>query len=58
MTRRTLQNRIEDLEQQSSDDGLNLVVVNDDGCPHDETQSVETADMIITVSEETYSTWD
>jgi len=58
MTHRKIKNKIESLEQQSSDDGLNLVVVNDDGCPHDETQSVETADMIITVSEETYSTWD
>jgi hypothetical protein len=56
MTRRTIQNRIEDPEQQTSDDGLNLLVVNDDGHPHDETQSVDTADMIITVSEETYST--
>ena len=57
MTRRTIKNKIESLEQQTSDGGLDLVVVDDDGNPYDETQSVGTADMILTVSQETYATW-
>jgi len=55
--RKSIENRIEGLEQQTSDGGLDLVVVDDDGNPYDETQSVDTADMILNVSEKTYATW-
>ena len=45
--RKSIENRIEDLEQQTSDDQGTLCLLTRHGNPHDESKSVEDADIVI-----------
>ena len=62
MTRRTIENRIEDLEQSANtDNGLTIVPLDESGEVRSDDSTVEnSADMLIriSVSDETYETWD
>jgi len=61
MTRRTIENRIEDLEQSvNRDNGLTIVPLDDSGQVRGDDPIENSADMLVTisVSDETYETWD
>jgi hypothetical protein len=59
MTRRTIRNKIEDLEQQDSDDELTLCLLTRHGNAHDESKSVENADIVIdSPVDELLEIWD
>jgi len=59
MTRRTIENKIDDLEQQDSNDELTLCLLTRHGNAHDESKSVENADIVITSPvEELLEIWD
>jgi hypothetical protein len=47
MTHRKIKNKIQSLEQQSSDDSHTLCLLTRHGNPHDESKSVENADIVI-----------
>jgi len=58
MTRRKIENKITELEQQDSDDELTLCLLTRHGNAHDESKSVEDADITIQVRESLYELWD
>jgi len=58
MTRRRIRNRIEDLEQQDSENSHTLCLLTRHGNAHSESKSVENADITIQVSESLYELWD
>ena len=62
MTRRTIENKIESLEQSANtDNGLTIVPLDESGEVRSDDSTVEnSADMLIriSVSDETYATWD
>jgi len=62
MTRRTIENKIESLEQSvNRDNGLTIVPLDESGEVRSDDSTVEnSADMLIriSVSDETYETWD
>jgi len=61
MTRRTIENRIEDLEQSvNRDNGLTIVPLDESGEVRSDASLDTSADMLIriSVSDETYATWD
>jgi hypothetical protein len=61
MTRRTIENRIEDLEQSvNRDNGLTIVPLDESGEVRGDSSIENSADMLIriSVSDETYETWD
>lgn len=63
MTRRTIENKIEDLEQSiNTDNGVTIVPVDESGEVRSDDSIVEdsSADVLIriSVSDETYATWD
>jgi hypothetical protein len=62
MTRRTIENKIESLEQSANtDNGLTIVPLDESGEVRSDDSTVEnSADMLIriSVSDETYETWD
>jgi len=61
MTRRTIENRIEDLEQSvNTDNGLTIVPLDESGQVRSDASIENSADMLIriSVSDETYATWD
>jgi len=60
MTRRTIENRIEDLEQSvNRDNGLTIVPLDESGEVRGDSSLENSADMLVTisVSDETYATW-
>ncbi len=59
MTHRKIKNKIESLEQQSSDDSHTLCLLTRHGNPHDESKSVENADIVINPPvDELLEIWD
>jgi len=58
MTRRRIRNRIDELEQQDSENSHTLCLLTRHGNAHDESKSVENADITIQVSESLYQLWD
>lgn len=56
--RRTIENKIDKLEQQDPHDELTLCLLTRHGNAHDESKSVENADITIQVSESLYQLWD
>jgi len=58
MSRRKIENKITELEQQDSDDELTLCLLTRHGNAHDESKSVEDADITIQVRESLYELWD
>jgi hypothetical protein len=61
MTRRTIENKIEDLEQSvNRDNGLTIVPLDESGEVRGDSSIENSADMLIriSVSDETYETWD
>lgn len=61
MTHRKIKNKIQSLEQQSSDDSHTLCLLTRHGNPHDESKSVENADIVIDPRsdlEEQLEIWD
>ena len=56
--RRTIENKIDELEQQDSENELTLCLLTRHGNAHDESKSVENADITIQVSESLYQLWD
>jgi hypothetical protein len=60
MTRRTIENKIEDLEQSvNKDNGLTIVPLDESGEVRGDSSLDTSADMLVTisVSDETYATW-
>nr|ADE29301.1 hypothetical protein [uncultured virus] len=60
MTRRTIENKIEDLEQSvNRDNGLTIVPLDESGEVRGDSSIENSADMLVTisVSDETYATW-
>jgi hypothetical protein len=62
MSRKSLENRIEDIEsKQKQDNGVTIVPVDKQGEPReiDSLDNAESANLIVTiaVSDETYATW-
>jgi hypothetical protein len=60
MTRRTIENKIEDLEQSvNRDNGLTIVPLDESGEVRGDSSLENSADMLVTisVSDETYATW-
>jgi len=60
MTRRTIENKIEDLEQSvNKDNGLTIVPLDESGEVRGDSSIENSADMLVTisVSDETYATW-
>jgi len=61
MTRRTVENKIESLEQSvNRDNGLTIVPLDESGEVRSEDSLANSADMLIRirVSDETYATWE
>jgi len=58
VTRRKIENKITELEQQDSDDELTLCLLTRHGNAHNESKSVEDADITIQVRESLYELWD
>jgi len=60
MTRRTIENKIESLEQSvNTDNGLTIVPLDESGEVRGDSSLENSADMLVTisVSDETYATW-
>lgn len=60
MTRRTIENKIESLEQSvNRDNGLTIVPLDESGEVRGDSSIENSADMLVTisVSDETYATW-
>jgi hypothetical protein len=60
MTRRTIENKIESLEQSvNRDNGLTIVPLDESGEVRGDSSLENSADMLVTisVSDETYATW-
>jgi hypothetical protein len=60
MTRRTIENKIESLEQSvNTDNGLTIVPLDESGEVRGDSSIENSADMLVTisVSDETYATW-
>ena len=56
---RTIENKIDELEQQDSDDELTLCLLTRHGNAHDESKSVENADIVIpSPVDELLEIWD
>jgi len=61
MTRRTIENKIESLEQSvNRDNGLTIIPLDESGEVRSEDSLANSADMLIRirVSDETYATWE
>jgi hypothetical protein len=61
MTRRTIENKIESLEQSvNTDNGLTIIPLDESGQVRSDASIENSADMLIriSVSDETYATWD
>ncbi len=60
MTRRTIENKIESLEQSvNTDNGLTIVPLDESGEVRGDSSIENSADMLVTISfsDETYATW-